>query len=96
MGSTFTPNARLTNLAGSTKSGASGSFNGTDACGARAAVPGVSVPNNGYSGSTAPISGSTGSAPNGIGTEGRLDSALTRLGRFRGTANGQIANYPIF
>jgi hypothetical protein len=75
MGSTFTPNAALTSLAGINKSGASGSFNGADACGARAAVPGVSVPNNGYSGSTAPISGSTGSTPNGIGTEGTLGTA---------------------
>lgn len=78
-GASFTPNAALTSLAGVNKSGASGAFNGTDACGLKAPVPGVSVPNGGYSGSTAPISGRTGNVPNGIGTEGVLGTAKNNV-----------------
>jgi hypothetical protein len=74
-GGTFVPGAALTSLAGVNKSGASGQLNGNDACGVKPPVPGVAVPNGGYSGSTAPISGSTGSSPQGIGTEGTAGTA---------------------
>jgi Tfp pilus assembly protein PilX len=63
-----------TTLTGLSKSGTSGSLNGTDACGVMPTVPGVAtVTNPGYTGPTGPV---TGNPPvDNLGTQGQADSS---------------------
>ena len=62
--------AAITTLGGMDKAGGSGTMNGVDACGAMPTIPGVAVPNGGYTGSTGPIDGNPDNAPAQLGTGG--------------------------
>lgn len=67
--------AAFTSLSGLDKDGNSGSLNGNDACGANPAIPGVAVPNGGYTGHTNPIDGNPDNTPLGLGTGGTAGTA---------------------
>jgi hypothetical protein len=66
----FDLDAAFTSLSGIDKTGASGSFNGTDACGTNPATYGVGVPNGGYPGPPGPIDGNPDDTPRQMGTGG--------------------------
>lgn len=66
----FDLNAGFTSISGITKNGSSGALSGVDNCGAQASIPGVAVPNGGYSGDVTVINGNPDDTPVGIGTGG--------------------------
>ena len=66
----FDLNAGFTSISGITKNGGSGALSGVDNCGAQPSIPGVAVPNGGYSGDVTVINGNPDDAPVGMGTGG--------------------------
>jgi hypothetical protein len=68
-------NSAFTSLSGITKNGGSGSLSGIDNCGQQPAIPGVAVPNGGYSGPVTVINGNPDDTPVGIGTGGPAGTA---------------------
>jgi hypothetical protein len=67
---TMDVNAAFTSLSGLDKNGNSGALDGNDGCGALADIPGVAVPNSGYTGHTNPINGNPDNTPVYLGTAG--------------------------
>ena len=66
--------AGWTSLSGIRKNGSSGTLSGTDRCGAKAPKAGIAVPNGGYSGHLAPVSGSPPIAY--LGTQAEANAAV--------------------
>jgi len=67
--------AAITTLGGMDKAGGSGSMSGIDACGVMPDIPGVAVPNGGYTGSSSPIDGNPDNTPVNLGTAGPSGTA---------------------
>jgi hypothetical protein len=83
--------AAFTSLSGIDKNGNSGSLNGTDACGANPAIPGVAVPTAMYSGHTNPIDGNPDNAPKELGSSGIAGEAKDSVGiDWAGIRNGTV------
>ena len=66
----FDLNAGFTSISGITKNGGSGALSGIDRCAAQSAIPGVAVPNGGYTGDVTIINGNPEDAAVGMGTGG--------------------------
>jgi Tfp pilus assembly protein PilX len=88
----FDLNAALTTLTDINKTGVSGEMSGVDACGAMPDIPGVAVPNGGYTGPVAPIDGAPDNTPVGLGTGGPTGTARNQIGiDWAGITQGPIS-----
>jgi type II secretory pathway pseudopilin PulG len=89
--------AAITTLGGMNKAGGAGTMNGTDACGAAAAIAGVALASgtgvNGtnYTGATGPIDGNPDNTPVSLGTNGPAGTAKDQVQiDWSGIVNGTV------